>query len=137
MRRAALVAVVVAGIASTISLQARADEPTGGGPVAGKRVGPPDIAPVTLHGLRIQSLPWGRVRGLKQNGGYIAALDPANGKELWILKIYAVTYDEAMEGDVQDVFIESMQVVKGKLLVVDEKQRRYLVDVENKSVKRL
>ena len=40
----------------------------------------------------------------------------------WILKVYHVEYDEKMESDVQDIFIESMEedAGSGNLNITDE-----------------
>ena len=102
---------------------------------AAKRVAPPEIAPVTVGGVKIEALHWGRERGLGQNGGYVVAVDPATGKELWTLKIYDVTYDGAKEEDVQDVFIASMRAVDDRHVeIVDENGRSYLLDVTSRDV---
>ncbi len=124
-RRAALTLLLCIALAPA----ARGDE----APTA-KRVGPPEVAPVTIDGTRFEALSWGRTRGFGQNGGYIAAVDPASGRELWTLKVYAVTYDPEMEEDVQDVFITGLAVRDGRLEVTDEKGRRFLVDVKSRAV---
>lgn len=124
-RRATLTALLSVALAPAT----RGDEP----PMA-KRVGPPEVAPVTIDGTRFEALPWGRSRGFDQNGGLIAAVDPASGRELWTLKVYAVTYDTVLEEDVQDVFITDLAVKDGKLEVTDEKGRRFLVDVKTHEV---
>jgi hypothetical protein len=100
-----------------------------------KRVAPPDVPPVQLRKVRIEAVHWGRARGFNQNGGYIAAIDPASGQELWTLKVYDVHYDPKMEEDVQDVFIRKMtRMSPSRLLIVDEKGRRYRVDVKRRAV---
>jgi hypothetical protein len=99
-----------------------------------KRVGPPRVPPVTLEGVKIKAVHWGRERGFGQNGGYIAALDPNTGKELWALKVYDIVYDPVLEEDVQDVFIRRMKAEGGALLVTDENDRRYRVDVKTRTV---
>lgn len=101
-----------------------------------RRVGPSEVKPVEVGGVQLKAVHWGRERGFAQNGGYVSAHNPASGEELWILKVYDVQYDSALEEDVQDIFIESMEVApSGKdLEVVDEKGRRYLVDPIARSV---
>ena len=99
---------------------------------------PPDtVAPVTIHGVRYEAIHWGRRRGLDQDGGYIAAIDVASGRELWTLKIYSVPIDPGMERDGQDVFITALgkTFFGGKLKVADEQGRHYLVDVQSRSVR--
>ena len=107
------------------------------GAPSGKRVGPPDVGPVTIGKLRFEAIHWGRERGFGQNGGYIAAYDAAGGAELWTLKVYDVTYDPDMEEDVQDIFIETMtKSASGDgLEITDERGRGYVVDPRTRSVR--
>lgn len=104
---------------------------------SGKRVGPDDVPPVTIGGTRYEVIHWGRERGWQQNGGYIAAVDAASNRERWTLKVYDVTYDPALEEDVQDVFIESMTATPaGNALVIqDEKGRRFIVNPQARSAR--
>src|SRR3712207_8877200 len=90
-----------------------------------KRVGPDPVEPVTLAGLRFEAVHWGKERGWGQNGGYVAAVDPATRKEAWTLKAYDVTYDGRMEDDVQDVFITTLEADQARqlLIVTDENGR--------------
>jgi hypothetical protein len=102
-----------------------------------KRAGPPKVAPVTIGNLRFEAIHWGKARGLGQNGGYIAAVDPESGKEAWTLKIYDIAYEPNLEGDVQDVFIAAMSktLFGQKLNITDERGRSYLVDPAARTVK--
>jgi hypothetical protein len=102
-----------------------------------KRVPPAKIEPVTIGNLRFEAIHWGKARGLGQNGGYIAAIDPASGKEAWTLKVYDVAYEPGLEGDVQDVFIKSMSktLFGQKLTITDERGRGYVVDPAARTVK--
>lgn len=104
----------------------------------GKRLGPDDVLPVTIGDIRFEVIHWGRERGLEQNGGYIAAYDVQSGSELWMLKVYHIEYDEKMESDVQDVFIESLSkgIEHGTINVIDENNRHFVVDLETRTVKR-
>jgi hypothetical protein len=104
---------------------------------AAKRAAPPRVAPVTIDDVEFAAIPWGKARGLGQNGGYLAARDPATGKEIWTLKVYDVVYDPKLEGDVQDVFITALgKSASGhELVVTDERGRRYLVDPKTRSVR--
>ena len=103
---------------------------------APKRVAPPDVPPVEYDGKRFEVVLWGKSRGLGQNGGHVAAIDSDSGEELWLLEVYEIDYDEAMESDVQDVFIETMSLdeAAGTLAISDEKGRRYSVDLATREV---
>jgi hypothetical protein len=114
---------------------AKADEPVASGLPSSKRVAPPQVPPVRIGSMRIEAVHWGRERGLDQNGGYIVAINRKSGKELWLLKIYDVSYDDKMETDVQDVFIERIERLGSHgVLVTDEDGRQYEVDIDRKSV---
>lgn len=140
-RRAVLLAAVLAGagIVAVARPSAIADQPPGAADDApkAKRAGPAKVAPVTIGDLEFTAVPWGKARGLGQNGGYIAAIDRATGKEMWTLKVYDVRYDPALEGDVQDVFITSLaKSASGReLIVTDERGRRYIVDPQTRLVR--
>ncbi|MDS4016443.1 MAG: hypothetical protein RKP46_19105 [Candidatus Accumulibacter sp.] len=90
----------------------------------------PEPAPVVVGGMRYEAVPWGRMRGLGQNGGYLAAYDVASGRELWLFKVYDVKYRPEMEEDKQDVFIEDLALdAQGRLRVTDERGEVYRVDL--------
>jgi hypothetical protein len=104
---------------------------------AAKRAAPPKVVPVVIDNVEFAAIPFGKARGLGQNGGYVAARDPATGKEIWTLKVYDVTYDPKLEGDVQDLFITTLaKSASGhELIVTDEQGRRYLVDPKTRTVR--
>jgi hypothetical protein len=116
--------------------RAGGDEP-GLAPPAAKRVGPPAVPPVEAAGLRFEVVHWGRERGLPQNGGYVAAVDPQSGAERWLLRVYTIEYDRDLEEDVQDVFIESMRwnPTEKVLEIRDERERTYTVDPATRAVR--
>jgi hypothetical protein len=102
-----------------------------------KRVGPPDVKPVQIGKLRFEAVHWGRERGFEQNGGVVAALDVASGKEQWTVVVYRIEYIPKLETDVQDLFIRTLVAAPdGKhLLVTDEKGRRFEVDIAARSAR--
>ncbi|MFP7672039.1 hypothetical protein ACG74X_01655 [Marivita sp. S0852] len=103
--------------------------------IAKERLEPPEPEPVVLGDIRYEALMWGKARDLGQNGGYIEAFKVSTGESLWVLKIYDIVYDDDMEQDKQDIFIEEMRAVdSGHLLILDEHGRRYKVDVRDMSV---
>ncbi len=95
----------------------------------------PEPAPVVVGGIRYEALPWGKARGLGQNGGYLAAIDVASGRESWLLKVYDVVYDGEREDDKQDLFIEDLTLeASGLLRVTDERGGLYRVDLQQRCV---
>lgn len=96
-----------------------------------KRVGPPQVEPVTVGEVRYEALHWGRERGLEQNGGYVVAVDASSGRQLWTARIYRIEYVPKLETDVQDIFIRSIEPSANgrELLVTDERGRRFVLDL--------
>jgi hypothetical protein len=95
----------------------------------------PEPPGVTTSGVRYEAVPWGKARGLRQNGGYIAALDAQSGAELWLLKVYDVHYDNDMEDDKQDCFIARLSLLgEDRLEVVDERGKSYTVNLARREV---
>lgn len=104
-------------------------------PPAPKRTGPLEVDAVTLDGLRFEAVHWGRERDLGQNGGYIEAFDAGSGRALWLLQVYRISYQDELDEDVQDVFIEELKAgPKGKLTVTDENGRRLMLVPATRSV---
>jgi hypothetical protein len=106
---------------------------------APKRVAPPSVPPIAVGPYRYEPLLWGRDRGFGQNGGYLSVVDAASNKEIAVIKIYGIEYNQKMESDVQDVFIKSMELRPNgtQLLVTDERARRYAVDLATREVQTL
>lgn len=104
-------------------------------PINKERASVPEPSGVVAGDLRIEALPWGKMRGLEQNGGYIAAYRLADEEEAWIMRVYDVRYDGEMEQDKQDRFIEELALdAAGRLRVTDELGEVYVVDLQRRVV---
>jgi hypothetical protein len=66
--------------------------------------------------------------------GRIEARDEKTGKKLWDVVVFTVEIKPNMEEDVQWVFVTTLAVRDNKLLVTDEKNRQYTVDLKTKKV---
>ncbi|MDB4321945.1 hypothetical protein N9943_02945, partial [Akkermansiaceae bacterium] len=66
----------------------------------------------------------------------IEARDSKTKKLLWQVQIYKTKYDEALEKDVQDVFIKSLTLdkVHNLLIMSDEKSRVFVLNLITKRV---
>ena len=104
-----------------------------------KREAPAPVAPVTIAGVRYEAVPFGMARGLDQNGGYVAAIDPASGRELWVAKVYGSAPRPDLEGDKQDIFITAMKSAHdGKALAVEtERGGHFELDLATRRARRL
>lgn len=103
---------------------------------AKKRAAPPKVRPIEYAGVRYLELRGGRGRGLEQSGGYIVAQDMANGKELWIAKIYDSAGDGTMEDDKTDVYIVKIELDRRqqRLLITNEHNERYALSLRDHTV---
>ncbi|MCQ8105340.1 hypothetical protein NP590_14590 [Methylomonas sp. SURF-2] len=99
-----------------------------------KRV--PSVSPVINKGIRYEVLKGAKSRGFSQNGGIIAAINESDGKELWTLTVYATSYDQAEETDVQDIFITRMTLgADGQSLEIEnERKKKYVVTLSDQTV---
>ncbi len=111
----------------------------GTGATEKERADVPEAAPVTVGTVRYEAPPWTRSRGLPQNGGYVAAIDTATGKVLWLARIYAATGVHGIEDDKRDTFITELRAdAQGRrLIVTDERGRRFHLDLKTRRVARL
>ncbi len=99
------------------------------------RTAPPRIPPVELDGVRYEQVMNGLRIGLPDRCGYLSATDVKSGQRLWVLRVYELKYDAALERDVQDVYFTGMHAVAGgKLEIENEKRQKFVVDVKSKSV---
>lgn len=96
----------------------------------------PRVDPVVGNGIRYEVLRGARSRGFKQNGGVVAAIDVASGKELWTLLVYTTVYDEKEEADVQDVFITELKLSSDgqSLHVKNDARKQFVVTLSDRSI---
>ncbi len=66
--------------------------------------------------------------------GFVVATDTRSGKELWRERIYTVAVNPALERDVQDVFITSLAVENGALIIGNERGDTYALDLARRKV---
>jgi hypothetical protein len=91
-----------------------------------KRVAPTPVPPVTIGSTKY-SAPSDKM-------GHVVATDTSNGKELWRVRIYSVLINPFLERDVQDVFITSLVISGGTLLIENERGDKYTLDVNTRRV---
>ena len=93
-----------------------------------KRAPPAPVPPVVVNGVRYSAPHFkGDAPGMAHSGGYLEAAQERTGQRLWLKEIYRYTVNPNLEGDVQDVFVESLRVDGGALRVRDEGGVEYLV----------
>lgn len=99
-----------------------------------KRAEPKEVAPLIYRGVKYIAPHFTTQNKQVQRGGLIEAWDVKANKKLWDLQVYEIKYDPKLEQDVQDVFITSIKIVQGKLVVTNERHDIYEVDVDTKKI---
>jgi hypothetical protein len=122
--------------------QARAVDAAGPKPVqtavvssSADRLPPAVIPPLERKGVRYTQAESGRDLGLDQVGGVLVASAADSGKRLWVLAVYPNPIDPKQEADAQWIFFKSMAFdPDGRLRIVNEAGKAYLVDVDTRKV---
>lgn len=95
-------------------------------PAMAKRSAPKPVVPVVANAVEY-SAPHAQM-------GFVVATDTTSKKELWRERIYTVPVDPALERDVQDVFITSLTIEQGKLVITNERGESYTLDPATRKV---
>jgi hypothetical protein len=94
-----------------------------------KRGPPAEIKPIEQDGIKYA------VPNNEGRRAYVQAWDVKTDKKLWEADLFRTKIDPNLEEDVQWVFVKSMAFEKGKLKLVDEKGRSFLLDPKTRKVK--
>lgn len=94
-----------------------------------KRVEPVEVKPVVHDGIEY--------RAPHEKMGVVEAWDKATGKMVWEKTVYTVEIDPNLEKDVQDVFITKLKIDNGRLIVTNEHNDRYSIDLKTQEVTKL
>jgi hypothetical protein len=95
------------------------------------RLPPPEVPPVVRDGVQYAQAQDGHDVGLDQVGGVLVASDVASGKQLWTLAVYGNPIDPKQEADAQWLFFVEMDfAADGRLRIVNEAEKAFLVDVK-------
>ncbi len=93
-----------------------------------KRAAPAKVKPVVHQGVRYIAP--------NDNGrrAYIEAWDVRTNKKLWDLTVFTNRIEPKLEEDAQWVFIKTLNVRDGTLIVISERGQTYRVDLKTKAV---
>jgi len=96
-----------------------------------KRAAPKPVTPVVHNGVKYVAP--------NENGceGKIEARNEKTGKKLWDVLIYTIKIDPNLEQDVQWVFITGLAVQNSTLMVTNEKNEQYILDLKTKKVEKV
>lgn len=102
-----------------------------------RRMEPKKVPPLVWHGVRYEVVLRAHLRGFKQSGGVIAAIDEKTGKEKWIAQVYQTHYDSDEEKDVQNVYVTRLEAGAKGIIVTNERGERYIVDLDGKNFSKI
>jgi hypothetical protein len=92
-----------------------------------KRAPPDDVAPVRSGDIEFR-VPHSQM-------GCVEAWDVKRDELIWRRQIYVVKYTVGLERDVQDVFIQSVEIKGNTLLIKNERKSAYQLDLDSLDVK--
>ncbi len=95
--------------------------------VFAKRATPAQVAAVRMGEMEL--------RAPTSQLGCVEAWDTKHNELLWRRQIYVVRYTAGLERDVQDVFIRSMEMKDNVLIVTNENQSEYVLNLETLEVR--
>jgi hypothetical protein len=102
-----------------------------------RRMPPKPVRPLTLDGVRYEVVLRAHLRGFKQSGGVLVAIDEKTGKEKWIVQVYSTRLDDHEETDVQIAYITQIEPATGGVIVTNEHGERYTVDFSGKHIQQI
>jgi hypothetical protein len=92
-----------------------------------KRGAPKDVVPVVRNGV-VYTAPHDKM-------GFVVAKDEKSGKVLGSKQIYTVKYDKELETDVQDCFITELRLDGATLIVTNERDGQFALNLATQDVK--
>jgi hypothetical protein len=82
-----------------------------------------EVKPVVYKGIKFI------VPNTPEKMGYVEAWDTATNKKVWEKKVYDVVIKPGIEVENQWVFIKELSIKNEKLIIIDEENRKYEVDI--------
>lgn len=96
-----------------------------------KRAAPEKVAPVSRDGIEYCA------PRSADKVGRVQARDAESKKVLWEATIYEIEYDPDLEKDVQWIFISGPNIEGESLIITDERNKRYALDLKTREVHEL
>jgi hypothetical protein len=94
-------------------------------PAYSYRGSPPEVKPVSKDGIKYS----------RHGEDSILAIDEKTGDKIWIRQIYVVKYMPELERDVQNCFIIKIEHKDNKLIIENEKNYKYELNLNTLEVK--
>lgn len=100
--------------------------------ISPKRKAPSEVKSIVYKGIEYSAPTF--KKGFDSTMGMVFATEKATGKELWNKKVYEVKIDENLERDVQTVYIKSMKRKGNFLIIENEREKTYKLNLKTQEV---
>ncbi len=90
--------------------------------VSSKRRVPKEVTPIVVENVQYTA-PTHQI-------GYVVARDAATDTVIWKKQIYSMRYNDNLEKDVQDVFIDSLYIKSKNLIIHTERGKVYQLKIK-------
>ncbi|MFA5143729.1 MAG: hypothetical protein WC522_06150 [Candidatus Omnitrophota bacterium] len=97
-----------------------------------KRGIPAAPTPVIYKGIKFIAVDWPKhenVLGRDSDVWYVEGWDIEKNKKVWEKEAYSIAIDKFLEYDVQMVFITSLDIENSKLIVTNERGKKYYIEI--------
>ncbi len=103
-----------------------------------KRTVPPEVEPLIYNGIKIVTSAEKPDEQMESSfSTYIEALDNSTGEKLWRKKVYTIKLNPKIEKDVQWIFISKIEIENEKLIITDENEKKYLLELEQNNTQKV
>ncbi|MCF7673747.1 MAG: hypothetical protein K9N23_01565 [Akkermansiaceae bacterium] len=104
--------------------------------VFAKRAAPIEVPALAVGDVTISAPHFAQINGVPIRGGVLEARDSRTKRLIWSVQVYKTKYDLGLEKDIQDVFIKTLShdVTHGLLIMSDERDRVFVVDLKTRKV---
>ncbi len=93
--------------------------------IQAKRVAPTRLAPLSYKGVTINS----EASKLEKNIFSVFVVAKKNdGEIVWKTKLYSIKFVEALESDVQEVHLKTLNLNGDRIEAIDERQRKFIIN---------
>ena len=90
---------------------------------------PAPVAPVVHNGVKYTAP--------AEQMGYVVAFNASSGAKLWEQKIYDVKLDPTLEADIQFIYIRNLAIQGNELVITNEAEARYAMNLSSRAVRKL
>lgn len=105
----------------------------------GKRKPPEVLGAVEYKDLIIVAIPslLKYQKHTQKAGAYLEIRDKQTNNLMWWIQVYSIDYKKDLEKDIQDVFIKHLEVTGNEIMVVNELDMVFSINLDTKAVRQI